>query len=169
MSKTLLPRRGGTSDHVSPASVERYNVPPKLPPGAIPAKAMLGSVVEKAASDTSPPGGPSDAQFPFPPGRIMPEGRGCKSTNEAPDGRFPRSSSRRAGWALDTKSFSKFSADELPCTDCDEPIRAANVLDMVPRLATRTQPLSNTTRNPHNRRDLEYKQLESEALFIVRF
>src|SRR5262245_17442656 len=39
---------------------------------------------------------------------------------------------------------------------------------MAPKPASRTQPMSNTARNPSNTRDLEKKWLEFEAIFIVR-
>ena len=77
--------------------------------------------------------------------------------------RFPCSSSRRVGPALDATSFLEDSAEKVLGTACGEPIRAANVLDMAPRPASRTQPLSNTPRNPSNRRELELKRLELEV------
>jgi hypothetical protein len=70
---------------------------------------------------------------------------------------------------LDATSFFEDSAKEVLGTAGGEPIRAANVLDMAPRPASRTQPLSNRPRNPSNRRELELKRLELEAVFIVRF
>ena len=85
-----------------------------------------------------------------------------------PCGRFPCSSSRCAGPGLDATSFLEDSTEELLDTACGEPIRAANVLDMTPKPASRTQPLSKTPRNPSNRRELELKQLGVEGLFIVR-
>ena len=132
-------------------------------------KDNIGSVVETAASNTSPPGGPSKDQFPFPAGRIARVFRGCSGRNELPGARFPCSSSRRTGPGLDAKSFLEDTAEELLCPACGEPIRAANVLDIAPILASRTQPLSNMPRNPSNRRELELKRLEIEGLFIVRF
>ena len=64
--------------------------------------------------------------------------------------------------------FQKTAPEELLDTACGEPIRAANVLDVAPRPASRTHPLSNTPRNPSNRRELELKRLGVEGLFIVR-
>ena len=61
------------------------------------------------------------------------------------------------------------TADELLCPARDDRSRAANVLDIEPMLASRSNPLSNMTTNPSNRRDLELKQFEFEALFMVRF
>src|SRR6266568_3576680 len=104
---------------------------------------MLAFTVEAAASDTSPPGGPSENQSPFPVGRIARVFRGCSGRNEMPCGRFPCSSSRRAGPGLDATSFLEDSAAEVLRTACGEPIRAANVLDMALRPASRTQVLSN--------------------------
>jgi len=43
---------------------------------------------------------------------------------------------------LDATSFFEDSAKEVLGTACGEPIRAANVLDMAPRPASRTQPLT---------------------------
>src|SRR5947208_10008152 len=130
---------------------------------------MAGSAVETATSETSPPGGPSENQSPFPVGRIARVFRGGSGRNDMPGGRFPCSSTRRAGPGMDATSFLGDSAGEVLRTACGEPIRAANVLDMVPRPASRTQVLSNTPRNPSNRRELDLKRLEFEVLFIVRF
>jgi hypothetical protein len=63
----------------------------------------------------------------------------------------------------------KDSAEEVLGSGCGEPIRAANVLDLAPRPASRTQALSNTPRNPSHRRELELKRLKLEAVFNVRF
>src|SRR6266480_2507791 len=124
---------------------------------------MLASTVEAATSETSPPGGPSENQSPFPVGRIARMFRGCSGRNDMPCGRFPCSSSRGAGPGLDATSFLEDSAGEVLRAACGEPIRAANDLDMAPRLASITQVLSNTTTNPSNRRELELKRLEFEA------
>jgi hypothetical protein len=70
---------------------------------------------------------------------------------------------------LDATPFLESIGEALPDTVCGEAIRVANVLDIAPKPASRTQPLSNTTKNPSKRRDLEWKRLEFEALFIVRF
>jgi hypothetical protein len=70
---------------------------------------------------------------------------------------------------LDATSFLKDSVWELFGAACGEPIRAANVLDIAARLTSRTQPPSNATKSPIDRRELEQKRLELEALFIVRF
>ena len=72
-----------------------------------------------------------------------------------PSGRFPCSSSRRAGPGPNATSYLEDSADELADTARGELIRTANVLDIAPKPASRTQPLSNTTKNPINRRELE--------------
>ena len=76
---------------------------------------------------------------------------------------------KRAGPGLDAISFFEDSAKEVLGTACGEPIRAANVLEIAPRPASRTQPLSNRPRNPSNKRELELKRLELEVFFIVRF
>src|SRR6266446_1490796 len=130
---------------------------------------MLASTVEAATSDTSPPGGPSENQFPFPAGRIARVLRGRSGRNDMPLDRFPCSSSRCAGPGLDATSFLEDSVEEVLGPACGEPIRAAHVLDMAPQPASRTQPLSNRPRNTSNRRELELKRLEFEVLFIVRF
>src|SRR5436189_3538750 len=102
---------------------------------------MAGSAVETAASNTSPPGGPSENQSPFPVGRIARVLRGCSGRNDMRSGRFPRSSSRRAG--PNARSYLEDSADELAGIARGELLRAANVLDIAPKPASRTQPLSN--------------------------
>src|SRR6476660_5759026 len=167
MSKTLVPLKANTSDHVSPPSLERESAPPMLPSGAMPARTTPGATVETAASNTSPPGGPSKDQAPFPAGRTGRGLRGFSGTKSVADGRFPCSSSRRAGPELDGGSFSADNACVLDSA-CGELIRVANVLDMAPRPASRTQPLSNPPKNPSNRRELELKRLGVEGLFIVR-
>ena len=86
----------------------------------------------------------------------MPDGRSC-------------SSSRRVGSVLDATSFFEVSSEDVLSTACGEPIRAANVLDIAPKPASRTQPVSNTIRNPSNRRELDWKRLELEVLFILSF
>src|SRR5689334_3780074 len=66
ISCTLILARSDTGAHVAPSSVERYIVPPQLPPGAMPASTTPGCVGDAATSATSPPGGPSRLQLPVP-------------------------------------------------------------------------------------------------------
>ena len=47
------------------------------------------------------------------------------------------------------------TADELLCPAFGDPSRAANVLDIEPMIASRSNPLSKMITNPSNRRDLE--------------
>src|SRR4029453_11093236 len=119
-----------------------------LPPGARPARAILESIVETAASNTSPPGGPSEDQLPFPVGRLARAFRGGRAMNDPPGNRFPRSSIRAAGPMLDVISLLGDPAGEILGTACCEPIRAANDLDIAPRPVSRTQTLSKMARNP---------------------
>jgi hypothetical protein len=56
---------------------------------------------------------------------------------------------------LDATLFLEDSAGDVVGTAFREPVLAANVLDMAPGPASRTQLLSNMTRNPSNRRELE--------------
>jgi hypothetical protein len=53
------------------------------------------------------------------------------------------------------KSFFEDDAEEEIGIACGEPIRAANVFEMAPEPANRIQPLSNTTSEPSNKRELE--------------
>ncbi len=66
MSCTLRFVKFATGAHVTPSSVERYIVPPQLPPGATPASTTPAAVGDAATSATSPPGGPSRLQLPVP-------------------------------------------------------------------------------------------------------
>src|SRR5690349_12756271 len=66
MSCTLRFARSETGDQVAPSSVERYIVPPQLPPGATPASTTPAAVGDAATSATSPPGGPIRLQLPVP-------------------------------------------------------------------------------------------------------
>ena len=168
ISKTLVPSRAETSDQVFPPSLERYSVPPTLPSGARPASTMSGLVVEAAASKTSPPGGPSEDQAPFPAGRTVRVLCGRSGTRGVPLGRFPCASIRRAGPELNAESFSENNTRVLDPA-CGEPARAANVLEIAARPTSRTQPPSNTTNSEIDRRGLEQKLLELAVIFIVRF
>lgn len=78
-------------------------------------------------------------------------------------------SNRRAGSELDPTSLLEMNLEELLDSSAGEAIRAANVLDIAPKPANKTQPLSNTIRNPSNKRDLGWKRLDFEEVFIVRF
>src|SRR4029077_12870212 len=102
----------------------------------MPARTTLGATVETAASNTSPPGGPSEDQAPFPAGRTGRGLFGCSGTKSVAAGRFPCSSSRRAGPELDGGSFSEDKAWVLDPA-CGDPIRAANVLEIAARPTSR--------------------------------
>ena len=116
---------------------------------------MLESTVEAAASNTSPPGGPSENQFPLPAGRLARVLRWCSGRNDMPPERFPRRSKRSAEPGLEETPFLEDTAEEVLSTACGEPARAANVLDIAPKLASKTHPMSNTARSPSNTRDVE--------------
>ena len=84
-----------------------------------------------------------------------------------PGARFPCRSSRGAGPGLEATSLLEDTADEVLGTACAEPTRAANVLDIVPKPASKTQPMSNTASKPSNTRDFAWKRLGFEGLFIL--
>src|SRR5262245_37298668 len=105
---------------------------------------MLESTVEAAASNTSPPGGPSENQFPLPFGRIARVLRRCSGRNDMPPERFPCWSRRGAEPGLEETPVLEDTAEKLVSPACGEPTRAANVLDIAPKPASKTQPMSNT-------------------------
>jgi len=84
-----------------------------------------------------------------------------------PPDRFPCWSSRGAGPGLEATSVLEDTTEEVLSMDCGEPTRAANVLDIVPKPASETQPMSNTASKPSNTRDFEWKRLGFEGLFIL--
>ena len=130
---------------------------------------MFESTVEAAASNTSPPGGPSENQFLLRAGRIARVLRWCRGRNDTPPERFPSWSRRGAAPGWEETRLLEDTAEEVLSTACGEPARAANVLDIAPKPASKTQPMSNTANKPSNTRDFEWNRLEFEKLFIVKF
>src|SRR5437899_10672794 len=96
---------------------------------------MLASTVEAATSNTSPPGGPSEVQALAPTGLSPRYFVPTALPGLMPLARFPCSGSRCAGPRLDATSFFEDSANEGVVTACDEPIRAADALDVARRPA----------------------------------